>query len=112
MELAVADPVIDVVIVDRHVGNIYDDSPTEKQLQQEINDFIIEFAQKNTLNKTLVMSTNLFGNTPEVAASAVRVRKEFATAGVPAYSSLVNAARTLSRLIKYHEFQAASQDSA
>jgi len=112
MELAVADPVIDVVIVDRHVGNIYDDSPTEKQLQQEINDFIIEFAQKNTFNKTLVMSTNLFGNTPEVAASAVMVRKEFATAGVPAYSSQVNAARALSRLIKYHEFQAANQDSA
>jgi len=111
MELAVADPVINMVIIDRLVGNIYDDSPIEAQRQQEINNFIIDFARKNAYQKPLVIATNLFGNTPEVAASAVKVRKEFFTGGVPAYSSHVNAARALSRFIKYHEFQAVSQDS-
>ncbi len=112
IEIAVADSFIDLVIVDRHVGNISDDSPDKERRQREVNNFIIDFARKNTYDKPLVVATNVFGNSPDSAASAAGLRRDFALAGVPAYSSQVNATRAVARFIKYHEFQAASTDSS
>jgi len=112
IEIAVADSVIDLVIVDRYVGNIYDDSPDEKRHQREVNNFITDFAKRNTYNKPLVVAMNVFVNSPDSAASGAKLRRDFALAGVPAYSSQVNAARALARFIKYHEFQARSRDSS
>lgn len=110
VEMAVADPVIDLVIVDRHVG--FDgDSPGYRERYREVNDFIIDFATRNTCNKPLVVAMNVRGNDPRAAAMAARLWQQFALAGVPTYSSQVNAARALSRFIKYHEFRSASTES-
>jgi len=116
VEIAVADPVIDMVIVDRHAGDGDDDfpdlMPDRRERQREVNDFIIDFAKSNTYNKPLVMATNVLDPNPDSVAAGARLRGEFASAGVPAYSSQVNAARALARFIKYHEFQAESRDSS
>ena len=104
--VAVADPVIDLVIVDRHVGgNHHDDERYRK-----VNNFIIDFAIKNTYNKPLVVSMRAHDLTPGGAALGARLCGEFASAGVPAYLSQATATRALARFIKYHEFQAASKD--
>ena len=111
VELAVADPAIDLVIVDRHVGFDDDDDAHYRKRYHEVNDFIIDFARKNTNNKPLAVALNTRGNEPRTAASAARLWQKFALAGIPTYSSPVNAARAVSRFVKYHEFQSASRDS-
>jgi len=107
IELGVADPVIDMVIVDRHVGDDPDDEhrPDERERQRAVNDFIIDFARKNKYNKPMVVAMTVFGNDPSSAATAAGLRREFATAGIPAYSSSTNAARALARFVRYHRFQ-------
>ncbi|MFC1864384.1 acetate--CoA ligase family protein [Chloroflexota bacterium] len=112
IELAVADPVIDLVIVDRHVGGNDDGHPDHEQQQHEINNYIIDFAKKNTYNKPLVVSINLQDSGSDSAALGARLRKEFALAGVPAYSSQASATRALARFVKYHGFQVASGNSS
>ena len=116
VEIAVADPAIDLVIVDRHAGDSDDDypdfMPDRKQRQQEINDFIIDFARSNTCNKPMVVATNILDPNPDSIAAAASMRRDFALAGVPAYAVQANAARALARFIKYHEFQAKSRDDS
>ncbi|MBA7713652.1 hypothetical protein ES703_122658 [subsurface metagenome] len=109
MELAVADPVIDLVIVDRHVGGDHHD---DDERYREVNNEIIDFVKKNTYNKPLVVSMIVHDLTPDSAAWGARLRREFVSVGVPAYSSQATATRALARFIKYHEFQAASRDSS
>ncbi len=111
MEISFADPAIDLAIIDRHVGDYDDDDDNQhrkehRKRQREVNDFIINFARKNPGNKPLVVAMNMFGNDPRSVASAARLRREFATAAVPAYSSPDSAARAMARFVKYHEFQA------
>jgi len=110
MELSVADPAIDLAIIERHVGDSTDDdndyNPQDhKKRQREINDSIINFAKKTSDKKPLVVAMSMFGNDPANVASAARLRQEFAIAGVPAYVSPDSAARALTRFVKYHEFQ-------
>jgi acyl-CoA synthetase (NDP forming) len=112
VELAVADPVIDVVIVNRLVGDDDDDHPEREQQQREVNNFLIDFAKRNTYSKPLVVAIKALDHDPEGVALGARVRREFALAGVPAYSSEASAARALAHFIKYHEFQAESGDSS
>ena len=108
VELAVADTVINLIIVDRHAG----DGPHDGvERYREVNNFIINFAKKSAHNKPLVLAVNVLDHDPDSAASGARLRREFALAGVPAYSSRANAARALGRFVKYHEFQAESRDS-
>ena len=113
MEISFADPAIDLAIIDRHAGDYDDDDDDDSQhrkehrkRQRQVNDFIINFAQENPYHKPLVLAMNMLGNDPRSAASAARLRRKFAAAGVPTYSSPDNAARALARFIKYHEFQA------
>jgi acyl-CoA synthetase (NDP forming) len=110
IELAVADPVVDLVIADQYPGE--DGSPEYKRRQGEVNNFIIDFAKTNTYNKPLVVAMNMLEHNPDVIASGARLRREFALAGVPAYSSQANAARALARFIKYHEFQVENRDNS
>jgi acyl-CoA synthetase (NDP forming) len=110
VDLAVRDPAIDLVVVDRHVGFDDDDMPDFKdryQRFQKVNKFIMEFARKNPYNKPLVIGLNSRGNDPRVATAAAKLWTQFALAGIPTYSSQVSAARAVSRFIKYHEFLSA-----
>jgi acyl-CoA synthetase (NDP forming) len=107
VELAVADPVIDLVVVDRHVGYDDDDMPDIKERYQRyhrVNRFIIDFARQNQHNKPLVVGLNSRGNDTRVAAAAAKLWTQFALAGIPTYASQEGAARAVSRFIKYHEF--------
>jgi acyl-CoA synthetase (NDP forming) len=111
MEAALADPVIDLAIVDRVVGglDLFDDDerPKDEALGlKEVNEFLIDFAKNNPFHKPLVVSLNMYGNDLYVAEAAAKVREKFVCAGVPAYPNLESAARALSRFIGYHEFQA------
>ena len=112
VELAVADPVINLVIVDRHTGGDDDNHPERTQRQREVNNFIINFAKRNTYNKPLVVAMNAPDHDPDIIALGARLRREFALAGIPAYSSRVSAARALARFIQYHEFQTESRDNS
>ena len=111
VDIAVADPAIDLVIIDRHAGGgDSDDFPNREELQRAVDNVILDFARKNAHNKPLVMATNVLNPSPDSIAAAARLRNEFAMAGVPAYASQLNAARALARFVKYHEFQAASRE--
>jgi acyl-CoA synthetase (NDP forming) len=112
VERSMADPAIDLGIVDRVVGDSVDDDNDGQHRKErekgyrEINDFLISFAKKNPYQKPLVITTNMYGNDLIGAGAAERLRREFVSAGIPAYGSLESAARALDRFIKYHEFQA------
>lgn len=117
MELSIADPAIDLAIVDRMVGDFFEDdasdADTEKneQLQEhrrrqrELTDFIIDFAKTHPEKKPIVVTINMYGGDLYNASSAVRTRQVFTAAGVPAYATPESAARALARYVQYHEFQ-------
>jgi acyl-CoA synthetase (NDP forming) len=115
VELSVADPAIDLAILDRVVGEFeFDDEPGDDREQNlknhdKIIQFLFDFVRKNP-EKPLVVTTNMYGNNLHHAASAERMRREFLLGGIPAYGSLTDAARALDRFIKYHEYQAVNRD--
>jgi acyl-CoA synthetase (NDP forming) len=110
MEIALADPAIDLAIVDRVVGglDLFDDDERPDGDQEkglgEVNDFLIDFAKNNPLGKPLVVSMDLYGSDIYCADKAAQLRRKFVTSGVPAYPSLESAARAMSRFINYHAF--------
>jgi acyl-CoA synthetase (NDP forming) len=115
METVMADPAIDLVIVDRVVGGLGDfddddqikgDQEKRDQELREVNDFLIEFAANNPYGKPLVVSTSMYGNDLTLANIAAQTRLKFIKSGVPAYPSLESAARAMTRFIEYHKFQA------
>jgi len=108
LDLVVADPVIDLAIFDRHVGNLDDNHPGRERRRSKVSKFIIDVIKKNTYDKPLVVSMKARDLTPNSAALGARLRREFASAGIPAYSSQATAAKALARYIKYHEFRAVS----
>jgi len=116
MEIVMADPAIDLAIVDRVVGGLgdFDDDDQIKSNQNErdkalneVNDFLIDFAANNPYGKPLVVTTNMYGNDLHLAGLAAQRRLEFIKAGIPAYPSLESAARAMTRFIEYHQFQRA-----
>jgi acyl-CoA synthetase (NDP forming) len=110
IEIAVADPVIDLVIVDSYAGEDDDDRPDREEQQRQVNDFITDFAKKNPFNKPVVVAMNTLNHDPNNTAMTAKLRVQFALAGVPAYASQANATRALARFIRYHEFQARNRD--
>jgi len=117
IELTLADPAIDMAIVDRMVGEFFeddiDDANTEekkhaeehKKRNREINDFLIEFSKANPFKKPMVITLNMYGGDLYSAPLAAELRKYFCQAGLPAYPSPVDAARALSRYVQYYEYQ-------
>jgi acyl-CoA synthetase (NDP forming) len=101
MELVVADPVVDMVVLDRHPSLWGDDDRTK--LQNEINQYIINFAKTNKYNKPVVVAMRMLEHDPDVIAAGAKQRRDFSLAGVPAYSSPAMAARALGRFARYHE---------
>lgn len=112
IEESIADPAIDLAIIDRVVGDIDIDNDDEHNQEDsghrhsEVDDFLINFAKQNPYQKPLVVTMNMYGNDLRLAAQAERLRREYVTAGIPAYGSLESAAKAMARFIKYHEFQA------
>lgn len=112
MEIALADPAVDLAIVDRVVGglDVFDDDERPEGGQEkglrEVNDFLIDFSKNNPYDKPLAVSMDLYGNDLYCADRAAQLRLNFVTSGVPAYPNLESAARAMARFINYHEFLA------
>jgi len=112
MELTMADPAIDLAILDRVVGgmDVFDDDDHSQEERQnglgEVNKYLIKFADNNPYGKPLVIALDMYGNDLYYADEAAQMRQQFVTSGIPAYPSLNSAARAMDRFIKYHEFQA------
>ncbi len=105
LEISVADPAIDMVIIDRFVMVARPDSADRLKSAQAVGDMIREVITGDVLGKPIVLSLNAFGNDPDVAAETARVWTELACAGVATYPSQTNAARALSRLAGYYQYQ-------
>jgi len=114
LELAVADPVIDLVILDQYTWNADDDeeNPGNSQEAEKVGDFIIDFAKNNRFGKPVVLALNGRFNDAASATSTARLWRKFALAGVPTYVSQQSASRALSRFIGYHQFQQRYADVA
>jgi len=106
LELAIADPVIDLVILDKYVWDNDDDMPRESSQDAErMTEFLIDFARNNKFGKPVVLSLNGRANAPQSAASVAKLWRQFARAGVPTYVSQQSASRALSRFVEYHRYQ-------
>jgi acetyltransferase len=110
LETAVADPMIDTVILDRYVWGEDSRDPERLRQMDTVGDFIIEFARGNRYGKPVVMALNASANDPDSAATAARLWTKSARAGLPTYISQLSASRALSRFVGYHEFLAKSGD--
>lgn len=110
LEMAVADPMIDMVILDRYVWNEDGRNPERLRNMETVGDFIIEFARENRYDKPVVMALNASANDPSAAATAARLWTKSARAGLPTYLSQLSASRALSRFVGYYEFLAKSGD--
>ena len=106
MDLAVADPNIDVVILDKQVWADDNDDPAHMERHRKVDDYTIELCQHNPYGKPIVVSLTAMGSHRGAAAYRAEMWARYAMGGVPAYSSTTDAARALSRFIAYHEFQA------
>ncbi|UCB42719.1 MAG: CoA-binding protein [Dehalococcoidales bacterium] len=106
LELSVADPVIDLVILDKYIwGEDDDEGPGNSQEAEKVGDFIIDFAKNNRFGKPVVLALNGRLNAPDSATSTAELWRKFALAGVPTYISQQSASRALSSFIGYHQFQ-------
>ena len=112
MELAVTDPAIDMVILDRFIWGDQGMNSERRQQVQGLNDFIIDFAKNNGYGKPVVIAVNTRPNDPNAAASAAEFWRQSARAGVPTYASQASACLALARFLKYHQYQARNGDDS
>jgi hypothetical protein len=113
IEIAAADPAIDLIIADRYPrdDDMDDDGPPNfAEQSRRVEEFIVEFARNNQFGKPFVVAVNAPTNDPNGMKAAAELRLKFALAGVPAYQSQASATRALSRFIGYHEFLAKTQE--
>lgn len=80
----------------RHTGE-------EQSLQ--LVDYLADFSRSNRYNKPLVIVFHSFANDPWEAALRERLKVELPQNGIPVYSSLVGASRSLARLAEYYRVQ-------
>jgi acyl-CoA synthetase (NDP forming) len=113
LELAVADPVIDLVILDNYVRDNEDEDmpPVSQQDAEKMDEFLIDFVRNNRFSKPVVLSLNGRANAPQSAALMANQWRHFARAGVPTYVSPQSAARALSRFVEYHRYQQRHADN-
>ncbi len=114
IEIAAADPAIDLIIADRYPrddDDMGDDGPPNfAEQSRQVEEFIVDFARNNRFGKPFVVAVNAPTNDPNGMKAAAELRLKFALAGVPAYPSQASATRALSRFIGYHEFLAKTQE--
>lgn len=112
LETAIGDPAIDQVIFERIIGGWGDPNPEREEEKRKVTSLIIDVAKNNPYRKPLAVTFRPLGQDLRTINEGAKERKEFVTAGVPAYMYQTSAVRALSRFIKYHEFQSAREGSA
>lgn len=103
LNLVAKDPLIDLIIVDRHTH--WDDHDQDPEDREAADQYLIDFAHHNPFSKPLVVTVSASGNDSRRAAEAAELRRKFARAGLPSYPTQQRAARALARFIGYHEFR-------
>jgi acyl-CoA synthetase (NDP forming) len=101
LELAYAEPNVDMLIVDRliprkafHMEEGADSTPQ-----------ITALMKRNLSRKPTVVTADSDGGDAELAAKGAALRAQFTAGGIPAYPSLQRAARALTHLWEYHSRQ-------
>lgn len=93
LELAYSDPKVDLVIVDRliprkafHLPDLPDSTP-----------HVIQWLKDRPDRKPTVFTIDADGGDPSLAVRGAELRRQFCSAGIPAYPSLQRAARALAQ---------------
>ncbi len=99
LEVVFADPGLDMIILDRLIPRL----TYATQENPENIPAVLEYLKKNRGRKPLVAVVDGSGEDEFLANEAVRLRRAFCEAGVPAYPSLFLAAQALACFAAYHE---------
>ena len=102
IELVIADPVIDMLIVMPHL-----DMARHAGLEQvdKMVEYLLDFAKNNPAGKPVALVFHSFANDPWESELRTKLRVELPKKGIPVYGTLAGAARALSRLAEYYRFQ-------
>jgi acyl-CoA synthetase (NDP forming) len=102
MELVIADPEIDILIVmphldmARHVGMEQVDKMVES---------LCDFTKNNPAGKPIVLVFHSFANDPWESELRAKLRVVLPNKGIPVYGTLAGASRALAKLAGYYRFQ-------
>jgi acetyltransferase len=105
MELVIADPGIDMLIVMPHL-----DMARHAGLDQvdKMVEYLSDFAKNNPAGKPVALVFHSFFNDPWESELRAKLRVELPNKGIPVYGTLAGASRALARLAEYYRFQNAS----
>ena len=102
MELVIADPNIDMLIVMPHL-----DMARHVGLDQvdKMMEFLCDYIKNNPAGKPIVLVFHSFANDPWESELRTKLRVELPNKGIPVYGTLAGASRALARLAEYYRFQ-------
>jgi acyl-CoA synthetase (NDP forming) len=102
MELVVADPVIDMLIIMPHL-----DMTRHVGLEQvdKMIDYLCDFARNNPYGKPIALVFHSFANDPWESELRAKLRVELSNKGIPVYGTLSGASRVLAKLAGYYRIQ-------
>ena len=101
LKLVYADPLIDMVIVDRLIPRIIYHLP---DLPDSTPEAIRSIAGAEN-HKPTVITLDSDGGDKELAGEGARLRQQFCLGGIPAYPSIGRAARALIHLYRYYDWR-------
>ena len=101
LELVIADPEIDILIVDHHLDILQE---TGANAIREMGELMCRFAQQGVVRKPLVTVLESLGGDLVVNSERTRLQREFLQVGIGVYRNLTRASRALARYSQYHEF--------
>jgi acyl-CoA synthetase (NDP forming) len=105
MELVIADPAVDMLIVMPHLDMARHAGPEEVGKMVEV---LSAFSKENSAGKPMVLSFHSLANDPWENELRTRLRVELPNKGVPVFGTLDGAALALARLADYYRFHQTS----
>jgi acyl-CoA synthetase (NDP forming) len=104
LDIALADPNIDVVILDRHVWANDGDDQDHAERHRRSDEYAIECIKHASANKPMVVAVSTMGLSAAAASYRARYWKRLVDERIPTYPSTTSAAKALSRFLDYHAF--------
>ncbi len=102
LQLLVADPVIDMIIIDQHLDRLKEICGPQGIAQ--MGGIIAEVAAQAAPRKALAAILYTWGTDSQVRAERRNLAKSLLDQGVPVFRSLPRAGRALGRFVSYHRF--------
>ena len=102
MELVIADPEIDILIVMPHLDMARNVSM--EQVDKMVG-LLCDFTKNNSAGKPIVLVFHSFANDPWESELRAKLRVELPNKGIPVYGTLAGAGRALAKLAGYYRFQ-------